>query len=191
MGGWASECNEWISGNSHQSAPHWAAWRASCCHVPQQTIPCYNTFCCLIGYINLVWSVNTCIYADISGGSALQAKGQCSRCLFVPCCWYVWSQCCSGVSSGISMPRICVWHWVENYLSCIKTVMGRYIGTCCLKNVTYRPEELFIFHVLPLTSLQTCCWPVLFYLLKFINKRIYAYIIHKPLCSACCIIATD
>jgi len=22
--GWASECSEWISGNSHQLAPHWA-----------------------------------------------------------------------------------------------------------------------------------------------------------------------
>jgi len=32
--GWASECSEWISGNSHQSAPHWAPWRASDRHVP-------------------------------------------------------------------------------------------------------------------------------------------------------------
>jgi len=38
--GWASECSEWISGNSHQSAPHWAPRRASYRHVPLQTIPC-------------------------------------------------------------------------------------------------------------------------------------------------------
>jgi len=39
--GWDSECSEWISGNSHQSASHWALWRASYHHVPWRTIPCF------------------------------------------------------------------------------------------------------------------------------------------------------
>jgi len=39
--GWASECSEWISRNSHQLAPHWAPWRTSYRHVPQRTIPCF------------------------------------------------------------------------------------------------------------------------------------------------------
>jgi len=39
--GWPSQCSEWISGNSRQSAPHWAPWRASYRHVPQRTIPCF------------------------------------------------------------------------------------------------------------------------------------------------------
>jgi len=34
LAGWASECHVWICGSSHQSAPHWAPWRASCRHVP-------------------------------------------------------------------------------------------------------------------------------------------------------------
>jgi len=38
--GWSSDCGYWISGNSHQSAPHWAPWRASYRHVPSWTIPC-------------------------------------------------------------------------------------------------------------------------------------------------------
>jgi len=31
--GWPSECTEWITGNSHQSAPHWEPRRASYRHV--------------------------------------------------------------------------------------------------------------------------------------------------------------
>jgi len=36
--GWPREFSEWISGNSHQSAPHWAPWRTSYRHVPSRTI---------------------------------------------------------------------------------------------------------------------------------------------------------
>jgi len=31
--GWASDCSEWISRNSYQSAPHLASWQASCYHI--------------------------------------------------------------------------------------------------------------------------------------------------------------
>jgi len=42
--GWPCECSERITGNSHQSAPHWAPRRASYRHVPQRTIPCYSQY---------------------------------------------------------------------------------------------------------------------------------------------------
>jgi len=38
---WGSWPSEWISGNSHQSAPHWALWLASYRYIPSRTIPCF------------------------------------------------------------------------------------------------------------------------------------------------------
>jgi len=37
---WPNECSEWITENSHQSAPHWAPWRASYRHVSSRMIHC-------------------------------------------------------------------------------------------------------------------------------------------------------
>jgi len=43
MGQWASECSEWINGNSHQPAPHWALWRA-CYRQSHNGQYCVNKF---------------------------------------------------------------------------------------------------------------------------------------------------
>jgi len=62
---WASECSEWLSGNSHRSAPHWAhRGGPPIVTSPLRTIPCY--FCMTTTHKFLShWMVGTCKWYKI------------------------------------------------------------------------------------------------------------------------------